>query len=53
VNGKIIEEQILLNQQKGAQVYERKIRHLENGGVYFINIKTAYENASQKIIIEP
>ena len=53
VNGKIIEEQILLNQQKGAQVYERKIRRLENGGVYFIDIETAYENVSQKIIIEP
>jgi hypothetical protein len=53
VNGKIIDEQILINQQKGAQVFERKIKHLENGGVYFIKIETAYENAFQKIVIEP
>jgi hypothetical protein len=53
VNGKIIDEQILSNQQIGAQVFERKIKHLENGGVYFIKIETAYENAFQKIVIEP
>ena len=53
VNGKIIDEQILINQQIGAQVFERKIKHLENGGVYFIKIETAYENAFQKIVIEP
>jgi hypothetical protein len=53
VNGKIIDEQILSNQQIGAQVFERKIKHLENGGVYFIKIETAYENALQKIVIEP
>ncbi len=53
VNGKIIDEQILINQQIGTQVFERKIKHLENGGVYFIKIETAYENAFQKIVIEP
>lgn len=53
MNGKIIDEQILINQQIGAQVFERKIKHLENGGVYFIKIETAYENAFQKIVIEP
>ena len=53
VNGKIIDEQILINQQIGAQVFERKIKHLENGGVYFIKIETAYENAFKKIVIEP
>ena len=53
VNGKIIDEQILSNQQIGTQVFERKIKHLENGGVYFIKIETAYENAFQKIVIEP
>ena len=53
VNGKIIDEQILINQQIGAQVFERKIKHLENGSVYFIKIETAYENAFQKIVIEP
>ncbi len=53
VKGKIIDEQILINQQIGAQVFERKIKHLENGGVYFIKIETAYENAFQKIVIEP
>ncbi len=53
VNGKIIDEQILINQQIGAQVFERKIKNLENGGVYFIKIETAYENAFQKIVIEP
>jgi hypothetical protein len=53
VNGKIIDEQILINQQIGAQVFERKIKHLETGGVYFIKIETVYENAFQKIVIEP
>ena len=53
VNGKIIDEQILINQQIGTQVFERKIKHLETGGVYFIKIETAYENAFQKIVIEP
>jgi hypothetical protein len=53
VNGKIIDEQILINQQIGTHIFERKIKHLENGGVYFIKIETAYENAFQKIVIEP
>jgi hypothetical protein len=53
VNGKIIDEQILSNQQIGTHIFERKIKHLENGGVYFIKIETAYENAFQKIVIEP
>lgn len=53
LHGKVIEQKTLKNQSKGEKVFERKIRNLEDGGIYFITIETSSEKATQKIIIEP
>ncbi len=52
IDGKKIEEKIFDNFKVGENTYSKKIRNLEDGGHYFITIETAYESATQKIIIE-
>ncbi|MFN5704263.1 MAG: T9SS type A sorting domain-containing protein, partial [bacterium] len=52
IDGKKIEEKIFDNFKVGENIYSKKIRNLEDGGHYFITIETAYESATQKIIIE-
>lgn len=51
--GKKIIEETLLNLSVGENVFNRTIRKLENGGVFFLTLETASEKATQKIIVEP
>lgn len=52
-NGKKIEEKTFRNQAIGKHAITKKIENLAIGGVYFLTIKTKYETATQKIIVEP
>ncbi|MFM1829285.1 MAG: hypothetical protein RL624_1526 [Bacteroidota bacterium] len=53
IEGKKIEEKILNNLKIGENIYQRRIRNLDKGGVFILTIETPYEKATQKIIIEP
>lgn len=53
VNGKQIEEKTLTDLSSGENTYHRKIRNMESGGVYILTIETPYEQATQRIILEP
>lgn len=53
LDGKPIEEKLLANGSIGENVFQRKIKHLDRGGVYILTVETPYEKATQKIIIEP
>jgi len=53
INGKLIAEEIILNQHAGEITYRKKIEQLIQGGTYFLNLETSFEKATQKIIIEP
>lgn len=50
--GKVIEEQRYDNSPAGSNKFEKKIRGLVNGGIYFLTIETSYETATQKVIIK-
>ena len=52
-NGRLIEEKELTNLHEGENSYQRKIRRLDRGGIYFVTIETEFEKATQKIVIEP
>lgn len=52
-NGRLIEEKLLTNLSSGENSYQRKIRRLDRGGVYFVTIEIEGEKATQKIVIEP
>ena len=52
-NGRLIEEKVLTNLSSGENSYQRKIRRLDRGGVYFVTIEIEGEKATQKIVIEP
>ena len=52
-DGKKIEEKTFRNQPVGKHTFNKKIENLATGGVYFLTIKTKYETAKQKIIVEP
>lgn len=52
-SGKLIENTVLENLQAGENTYSKRIKNLINGGIYYITIETAYEKATQKIIVEP
>lgn len=51
--GKILDDKIEKNKPRGEHIYHRKIKKLQNGGIFFISIETDYEKATQKIIVEP
>jgi hypothetical protein len=51
-NGKVLEKSVLKNLKTGKNSLSRKIKHLSNGGVYFVTIETASERATRKIIVE-
>jgi hypothetical protein len=53
IEGKKIEERIINNLNIGENTFQRKIKNLDLGGTYMLTIETAYEKATQKIIIEP
>jgi hypothetical protein len=51
LNGAVLESTVLGNQIIGENRLARNIEDLAKDGVYFINIETPYESATQKIII--
>jgi hypothetical protein len=51
--GKTIDERLLKYQEAGENLYQRKIRNMESGGVYILTIETKAERATQRIIIDP
>jgi len=53
INGKKIEDKVFEKMPAGENVFEKRIRNLENGGVYMITIETDYEKATQRIVYEP
>lgn len=53
MNGKVLEESVFKQLNKGENTLSRTIENLSNGGIYFITVETSYEKATQKIIIEP
>lgn len=53
LNGKKIEDQVFKNQAAGEYSFSKHIKGLSKGGSYLLTIATDYENATQKIIIEP
>lgn len=52
VNGKVLEDKELTNQQIGKNTFERTIKKREQSGVYFITLKTPYEKVTQKVIVQ-
>jgi hypothetical protein len=51
-NGRKIEEKKLTDLIIGENSYQRRIKKLDHGGIYFVTIETSYEKATQKVIIE-
>lgn len=50
--GKLLESTILNNLNTGGNTQTKKIKNFTASGVYFITLETAYEKATQKIIID-
>lgn len=53
INGKKIQEETLTDVLIGENTFNRKIKGICLGGTYLLTIETAYETATQKIIIQP
>ena len=51
VEGKLIKQSQLTNQHTGENQWVQKIKNLEDGGTYILTIETAYEKATQNIIV--
>ncbi len=52
-SGRQIENTTLTNLSAGENIYSKKIANIIPCGVYYITLETAYEKATQKIIIKP
>lgn len=50
-DGKIIEKELLKNLGPGIHTFEKRIRKLKKGGIFFISIQTPSTNESLKLII--
>ncbi len=50
--GKLLESAVLKNLSIGGNTQYRKIKNFTAAGVYFITLETAYEKATQKIVID-
>jgi hypothetical protein len=53
LSGKILVEEYLENAEPGVNRFQKRIRGLNEGGVYFITIDAGYESATQRIIVTP
>lgn len=51
LKGTILESSLLRDQKLGENTLTRNINNMNKVGVYFINIETPYESATQKIIV--
>jgi hypothetical protein len=52
MEGKVLEERVLTDVKIGENTFQRKVRGLEYGGIYFITVETSTDKVTQKIIIE-
>ncbi len=52
-SGKKIKMLTMPKQASGKQFFEQQVDGLDKGGIFFLSIETPYEEATQKIIIEP
>jgi hypothetical protein len=52
MNEKVLCKSVFKNLKSGNNTLSRKIKHLSNGGIYFVTIETAIETVTQKIIVE-
>jgi hypothetical protein len=52
MDGKRLNTRKIESTTPGTYIYDYKIEELNNTGVFFLNIETPYEKATQKIIIE-
>jgi hypothetical protein len=52
IDGKVIEDKIIKNQVIGENTYIKYDMNYESFGTYILTIKTKYESAIQRIIIE-
>ncbi len=52
VDGKVVEDKIIKNQEPGTHLFEEKSRRLRYIGTYFLKIETDSESASQQIVIK-
>ncbi|MBK8611273.1 MAG: T9SS C-terminal target domain-containing protein [Chitinophagaceae bacterium] len=50
---KILRKEVLKKQQKGTYSIKRSVKSIEAGDVFWIRIKTAFSESTQKIIVEP
>jgi hypothetical protein len=53
MNGVVMDKSIIASPKIGSNEFNKRIKKLNNSGVYFISIETSKEKAIQKIIIEP
>lgn len=53
ITGKKIEDRVFEKMPAGENVFEKRIRNIEKGGVYMVTIETDYEKATQRIVYEP
>lgn len=53
MDGKTIDEHLILNPVAGENMYQPKIEIPYSNGTYILNIETPYEKVIQKIILEP
>ncbi len=52
VDGKVVEDKVIENQEPGTHIFEEKSRRLRYIGTYFLKIETDYDSASQQIVIK-
>lgn len=52
VSGRVVEESIT-NAEPGVHRFQKRIRGIEKGGIYFITLDAGYESATQRIIVTP
>nr|HPN70590.1 T9SS type A sorting domain-containing protein [Saprospiraceae bacterium] len=52
LEGKLIESQIIKDQQMGDNTFSKVVKSIMNGGIIILNIETEYEKAKQQIIIK-
>lgn len=52
VNGQLLAEQVIKNQSIGEHAFSKFIEGITQGGRYLLTLQTAYESASQWIVID-
>lgn len=50
--GKMLNNEVIKSSTKGNKVFSTELNNGNTTGIYFVTLKTSYETASQKIIVE-